>query len=292
MRDISRPGRVSGAETREDAMRARRWIVVGFVLGACLALPIEAAADGGAYIEFTRTYYVQGGLSAGQAFVSVPENQQDIFERGPFFAYLLPNQRSLQEGRPLPEGTIRLGTFAIEDLRRETFALRVTFVVPEVESGMYTVQVCNDPCTISGFREPLSGSMTIARTDAEANLIRERDMLEWRVSSFRYRLGKADRKNEELQTQLDTALADLHDLSVRFASLQREDQAVPIAAPVADDGRPLVEGWALLAIIVAMLVALVAVALGLIFSRRHAARIVVPDTIAELDEEPSELVPR
>jgi hypothetical protein len=274
-------------------MRARRLIVVGFVLGACLALPLEAAADGGAYIEFTRTYYVQGGQSAGQAFVSVPENQQDIFERGPFFAYLLPSQRSLQEGRPLPKGTIRLGTFTIEDLRQDTFALRVTFVVPEVESGIYTVQVCNDPCTISGFREPLSGSMTIARTDAEANLIRERDRLQWRVSSYRYRLGKADRKNEELQAELDTALADLHDLSVRFASLQREGQvAPPLAAPLADNGRPLVEAWALLAIVVALLVALVSVALGLIFSRRHAARIVVPDTIAELDEEPSELVRR
>ena len=274
-------------------MRARRWIVVGFVLGACLALPLQAAADGGAYVEFTKTYYVQGGQSAGQAFVSVPENQQDIFERGPFYAYLLPNQRSLQEGRPLPEGTIRLGTFTIEELRHDTFALRVTFVVPEVESGSYTVQVCNDPCTISGFREPLSGSMTIARTDGEANLIRERDRLTWRVSSFRYRLGKADRENEDLQTQLDTALADLHDLSVRFASLQREGQvAPPLAAPVADDGRPLAEAWALLAIVVALLVALVSVALGVIFSRRHAARIVVPDTIAELDEEPSELVPR
>ena len=274
-------------------MRARRWIVVGFVLGACLALPLEAAADGGAYIEFTRTYYVQGGQSAGQAFVSVPEKQQHIFERGPFFAYLLPNQRSLQEGRPLPEGTIRLGTFTVEDLRQDAFVLRVTFVAPEVESGIYTVQVCNDPCTVSGFREPLSGSMTIARTDAEANLIRERDRLQWRVSSFRYRLGKADRKNEELQAQLDTTLAELHDLSVRFASLQREGQAAPpVAAPVADDGRPLVEAWALVAIVVALFVALVSVALGLIFSRRHVARIVVPDTIAELDEEAPELVRR
>ena len=274
-------------------MRTLRWIGVGLVIGATLALPVEAAADGGAYIEFTRTYYVQGGQSAGQAFVSVPENQQDIFERGPFFAYLLPDDTSLQEGRPLPEGTIRLGTFAIEDLRQDGFVLRVTFVVPQVDSGIYTVQVCNDPCTISGFREPLSGSMTIARTDAEANLIRERDRLEWRVSSFRYRLGKLESKNEELQAQLDTALADLHDLSVRFASLQREGQAVPpVAGPLADDGRPLVEAWALVALVIALLVALISVALGLIFSRRHATKLVVPDTIAELDEGVEELVRR
>jgi hypothetical protein len=274
-------------------MRTLRWIGVGLVIGATLALPVDAAADGGAYIEFTRTYSVQGGQSAGRAFVFVPENQQDIFERGPFFAYLMPNGTSLREGRPLPEGTIRLGTFTIDDLRKDAFVLRVAFVVPEVKSGMYTVQVCNDPCTISGFREPLSGSMTIARTDAEANLISERDRLQWRVSSFRYRLGKADTKNEELQARLDAALADLHDLSVRFASLQREGQAVPpVAAPLADEGRPLVEAWALLALVGALLVALVSVALGLIFSRRHAARIVVPDTIAELDEEAPELVRR
>jgi hypothetical protein len=274
-------------------MRTLRWISVGLVIGATLAPPVDAAADGGAYIEFTRTYYVQGGRSAGQAFVSVPENQQDIFERGPFFAYLLPKETSLEEGRPLPEGTIRLGTFTIEDQHRDGFALRVAFVVPEVESGLYTVQVCNDPCTISGFREPLSGSMTIARTDAEANLIRDRDRLEWRVSSFRYRLGKVEKKNEELQTQLDTALSDLHDLSVRFASVQREGQAVPpVAAPLADNDRPLVEAWALVALLVALFVALLSVALGLIFSRRHATRLVVPDTIAELDEETPELVGR
>jgi hypothetical protein len=274
-------------------MRTLRWIGVGLVIGATLALPVDAAADGGAYIEFTRTYSVQGGQSAGQAFVYVPENQRDIFERGPFFAYLLPGETSLQEGRPLPEGTIRLGTFTIEDLRHDGFVLRVAFVVPEVESGTYTVQVCNDPCTISGFREPLSGTMTIARTDAEANLVRERDRLEWRVASSRYRIGKLDRKNEELEAQLETALADLHDMNVRFASLQREGQAVPpVAAPLADDGRPLADAWALVALVIALLVALISIALGLIFSRRHAAKLVVPDTIAELDEEVPELAGR
>jgi hypothetical protein len=274
-------------------MRTVRWIVLGLVVGATLALPLEASADGGAFIEFGETFYLPagqgGGPASGRAFVSVPERQQDIFDRGPFFALLLPEGEGLQEGHPLPAGTIRLGTFSIEDLGREVFVLRVRFSVPDVKSGMYSVHVCNDPCTISGFREPLIGLITIADTPAEAKLVREVEGLRGWVSGLKYRLHKVRDKNAELEARL----ADLAGSSDSVAPpTNRVEPAPTVVASAVTSDRPLVEAWALVALVIALLVALMSVALGMIFSRRHAATLVVPDTIAELDEETPELVRR
>lgn len=277
-------------------MRTLRWIAVGLVVGATLALPVEASADGGAFIDFGGTYYTPGGggngTASGKAFVSVPRDEQGIFERGPFFAYLLPYGESLREGRPIPDGAIRLGTFSIEHLERSTFVMRVAFSIPDVATGMYDVQVCNDPCTIAGFREPLSGLITIARTAAEAKLIRQVDGLRWETVWLRSRVDKLKGSNEELEAALTEAVAELDALEVRLADLQASSTPSPIVtAPSESTDRPLVEAWALVAIVVALLVALVSVALGLIFSRRHAATLVVPNTIAELDAETPALDP-
>jgi len=46
-----------------------------------------------------------------------------------------------------------------------------------------------------------------------------------------------------------------------------------------------VEAWALFGIVSAFIAAALAIGLALVFSRRSAPRIVVPDTIAELEEE-------
>ena len=96
-------------------------------------------------------------------------------------------------------------------------------------------------------------------------------------------LGQSNRSNNDLTAEVARLEGALEDVTNADAATGTSSE---------DAGRPLVEAWALLAIVVALLVALVSVALGLIFSRRHAARMVVPDTIAELDEEPSELASR
>jgi hypothetical protein len=284
-------------------MRARRWIVVGFVLGACLALPLEAGADGGAYIEFRGgsgsgaggTHFLPGDVATGTGYVFVPERWQDLLDRGPFYVYVV-TQGFIREGRPLPQGAMRVGTATIEHDSRTSFLIRMSFEVPDVPGDYYNVQICNDPCTISGFREPLTGSMSIVQTTREAQLLNEQQKLWGRNWSLQRQLRKANKANEELTAGLGQSNRSNIELTAEIgrlsSALDDATNAARVAGASSNDGRPLVEAWALLAIVVALLVALVSVALGLIFSRRHAARIVVPDTIAELDEETPELVRR
>jgi hypothetical protein len=292
-------------ETKEDAMRARRWIVIGFVLGASLALPIQAAsADGGAFIEFRGgsgsggggTHFLPGDVATGTGYVYVPERWQDLLDRGPFYVYVV-TRGFIREGRPLPPGAMRVGTATIEHDSRTSFLVRMSFTVPDVPGDYYNVQICNDPCTVSGFREPLTGSMSIVQTTREAQLLNQQQKLWGENWSLERQVRKANKANEDLTAGLEQSNRSNIELTAEVARLEGELEVATNAGPATgaaqvDADRPLVEAWALLAIVIALLVALVSVALGLIFSRRHAARIVVPDTIAELDEEPSELVPR
>ncbi len=285
-------------------MRARRWIVVGFVLGASLALPLEAAADGGAFIEFRGgsgsgaggTHFLPGDVATGIGYVFVPERRQDLLERGPFYVYVV-TRGFIREGRPLPEGAIRVGTATIEHDFRETFSIRMSFEVPDVPGDYYNINICNDPCTVSGFRESLTGSMSIVQTTREAQLLNQQQKLWGENWSLERQLRKANKANGEMTAGLEQSNRSNIELTAEIGRLEGALDDATNAGPAGgtsqvDSGRPLVEAWALLAIVVALLVALVSVALGLIFSRRHAARIVVPDTIAELDEEASELVRR
>jgi hypothetical protein len=168
--------------------------------------------------------------------------------------------------------------------------------VPDVPGEYYNIQICNDPCTISGFREPLTGSMSIVQTTREAQLLNKQQKLWGANWSLERQLRKANKANGELTAGLEQSNRSNIELTAEIGRLEGALEDATSADPASgasqvDADRPLVEAWALLAIVLALLVALVSVALGLIFTRRHAARIVVPDTIAEL-EETQELVRR
>ncbi|MGH2635045.1 MAG: hypothetical protein ACRDHU_02710 [Actinomycetota bacterium] len=273
---------------------------MGLVLGTLLAWPLEAGADGGAYIQFDETHYLPGDSAAGEGYVSIPENQQGLLERGPFAVYVVPPNAWIEEGEPLPGGVIRVGTATIEHEKGTEFEIRVTFTVPDVPGDYYNVQVCNEPCTTAGFRETLSGTISIVQTEREALLLNEQQELYGRNWGLRHELRKARRALEELESNVPGG-ERVAELNAEVDRLQREldaatespiqTNAVIPVVPASDD-RPLVEAWALVAIAMAMLVGLVSIVLAIVFSRRATPRFVVPDTIAELDEQSEELAPR
>jgi len=200
--------------------------------------------------------------------VYIPERKREILDRGPFYAYLVPgNGRPIVEGRPLPAGTIRLGTFDIEPARNDEIELSVAFTIPDVPSGSYGVQLCNDPCTVAGFREPQTGSLTVAATQTEANLMRERDRLSAEIYGLKRRLKKADRQGGDLQTQLAAAVAERDADAVRISALEAAPAASATSASADEAARPLVDGWALVALGAGVLVALTAIGIALVVSR-------------------------
>jgi hypothetical protein len=275
-------------------MRVRPVLVVALV-GTLLLVPAQSASsDGGAFIDFrgdrSGTHFLPGDSASGSAFVSIPERWQDLLDRGPFYVYLVPDNRWIREGRPLPEGVIRLGVATIEHDSRTIFRIGTSFTVPDVPGEYYTVQMCNDPCTVSGFRESLSGQISIVQTAREAELLNEQQRLFGKNWHLRRQVRRGDREIEELQTMVDSAQSERDDLARQVDDLE---SAIAAAERASDQSRPLVEGWALVAMGIAAIVALTSVALGLVFARRRAdPPLLVPDTIAELDEEREDALAR
>lgn len=246
--------------------------MVATVVGALLLLPGSAGANGGAYIEIDRTHVLPGEQATARAYVFVPESKQHLLDRGPFFAYLLPKGTFVREDRPLPEGTIRLGSFSIERDRRESFELELEFTVPEVESGLYSLGMCNDPCTLSGLREPLSGELSIVETPREGELLTTQFKLETRIWRLRRDVRQAERRLEQATAQLAQSQEDNTVLGELVNEARRESRATPSPVPVAvaAEQRPLMDGRAT---IVAALLLVVAVAIR---RRRGRAPIELP----------------
>ena len=186
-------------------MRARTVIVAAMVATMGLA-PGVASANGGAYIEFEGTHHLPGEQVTGEVSVSVPQSERDLLDRGPFYAYLLPGNAFIEAGRPIPAGAIRVGTFTVEPGGMQT-ELRVSFTVPEVTGDYYQVGLCNDPCTVDGFGETVSGSISIVATAREASLLTQNGKLHARAAGLERDLRKAAKTAEEQAAVTSSALA-------------------------------------------------------------------------------------
>jgi len=242
----------------------RRRIAAVALAAASVGLwPSIALGNGGAYIEFEGTHHLPGEQVTGEVYVSLSTKQRDLLDRGPFYAYLLPGNGSIREDHPVPANAIRVGTFVVEQDGNQT-ELGVTFTVPDVEGDYYHVGLCNDPCTVAGFGEPVSGSVSIVATAREASLLTENGRLHVQVSGLKRDLRKVETAAED---QAAVASADSEASEASRLSLARRVQALETdlaaARAAAEDaaGRPLIDPWAASAVAVALL-ALAAIATG------------------------------
>jgi len=258
----------------------RRRVIVGLLVGTAGLVPSTASANGGAYLELDRTHYLPGETAVAAALVQIPERRQDLLDRGPFYAFVVPYGADLREGRPIPDRAIRVGTFQVTEGKRGVFELRASFTVPGLPGDRYRVALCNEPCTISGFAEPLSGEISIVGTEREADLLTANARLGGRVLGLRRQLRKAEKELEWLRTQLDLTAAEGSELRTRVDDLEERLRARP-AAVRAQPGstRPLLDPWSA----VALTIAVVVLAALLYLGRRRSTRIRVPDTIEELE---------
>ena len=247
-------------------MRARTAIVVALALAAIGLLPSVASANGGAYIEFEGTHHLPGEVVTGELFVSIPEKHLDLLDRGPFYAYLLRGNDFIEAGRPLPAGAIRVGTFVVEEAATDA-ELSVTFAVPDIVGDYYNVGLCNDPCTLAGFGETVSGSVSIVATPREAKLLTDNGKLRSQFYGVRRDLRKAEEsaasKAEALSASLTESDASRQALTSQVHTLENDLAAAQAAAEEAA-GRPRIDPWAAAAIAVA----LVAVTWALVWRRR------------------------
>ena len=207
-------------------MRPTRTILVLVTLVGVLALPGRATADGGgAYLELDRAHYLPGDHGTAVTYVTVPERKESIFDLGPFYLFALPQGLSLREDQPIPAAAVRIAAFSIEEEKYQ-HALSADFIVPQLESDLYSLEVCNDPCTVSGFRESLSGSISIVATRREAELLTKNSRLYNRIYRLRNHVHRADRRleraQEEFEFQLANGQADRDELTSRIEQLEQQ----------------------------------------------------------------------
>jgi hypothetical protein len=257
-----------GRAEREEALvhAKRRFLGAALAVSLLVVMPTSASANGGSYLEFDRTHYLPGDPGVAISYVSVPPKKMSLFERGPFYLFAVP-EGMLREGMPIPAAAIRLGTFTIRAEEDHAFELRAAFTAPRLDSGLYFMGFCNDPCTIAGFREPLVGSISIVATRREGALLTANATLRGKLFGARREARKAERRLEkaqgELETQLTFGAGERDRMSARIEML--ETQLAAARARVADQaGRTPFDPWVVGAIV---LVALVAAALAL--RRRH-----------------------
>jgi hypothetical protein len=232
-------------------MHTWRGIVVGALVGAALVVPTAAAADGGAFIEFDRTHYLPGETAVGEAYIYVPRKQQGLLERGPFFAFLLTNGAVIRKGVPIPDDAMRLGTFTVEPFKGKWFEMRVSFTVPDLPGDFYSVAMCNDPCTIVGFREALSGLISVVQTVREGALLTAQQRLQGRIYSLHRTIRKEAKRYAELEEAFDANYRVRSQLATQVGTLQ--DQADQVVAGVKVPARPVIAPWVSVMIVLALL---------------------------------------
>ena len=246
-------------------MRARALVLMTITVVA-LTAP-RASANGGAYVEFEGTHHLPGEQVTGTVYVSIPAGKMDLLDRGPFYAYVLPSGTAIDPGRGLPTGAIRVGTFTIEQEKDQT-ELKVTFTVPQTEGDYYSFGLCNDPCTLNGFGEPVSGVLSVVATEREAALLGDVSTLHSELAGLKRELRKrekgADEELASISDALDESEAIRRALTAQVSTLERQVGAADAATEEAA-GRPLVHPWAAAAVAIG-LIALAFVLAG----RRHS----------------------
>jgi hypothetical protein len=230
-----------------------------------LVSPSGAAANGGAYLEFDRTYYVAGDEGHGVTYVSLPVREEHLLDEGPFHVFALPRGVSLREGHPVPSSAISLGTVTVTE-EDGSYELETEFIVPDLDPGWYEIGLCNDPCTISGFRESLGGSFSIVETRREAQLLTANDRLRGQLFGARREVRRAERRLANVEDELETQLAfggeERKELAAEIDRL--ETQLASARSRAAGAGRTPFDPWLVGAI---LLVTLVIAALA--FRRRR-----------------------
>lgn len=253
-------------------MRAKRTILATMTLAALITAPGAAAANGGAYLELNKAHYLPGERGTAITYVTIPERRAAILDHGPYYLFALPDRASLEEGEPIPMGAVRLGTFSIAEERHQ-YELTATFTVPQLASDFYSLGVCNDPCTVSGFREALSGQISVVATEREADLLNENSRLSNRIYQLRVDVRHAQHKlrKAEADSEWDLANAEAQRNGLRDEIARLERSLAAAEQRATDAARPPFDPWVVGAI------GALAVAAGVLTLRRRRLLAAVSD---------------
>jgi len=265
----------------------RRVFVIWLAMaGVWLAAPVAQA--GGAWIEVTGVdgepiapqspdpSWAPVGSTVTMRGVVGPGQQPPPTE-GPWFASI--DRDGARD--------IDLGRVAMRRVNGESWVATLTFVVPRLRHGAYTIRVCDLGCH-HGVGDLVGGGLIVASTSAEARLVQRLALLRDRLSALR---GDA-RRGDAARARLDEVLAARDAARVSLDSLRASNQRLTSQRDVALDRRDTAEAevrsldrearnWRYAAYVLALVTAVTWTVAAV--RRRDTVRIRIPDTIEELD---------
>lgn len=249
-----------------------------------LALPAPASA-GGAWLYPDRQVYLPGETATLGGSFSKVAGLEGRPADGPWFAYLLPQERWILRDR-IPPIAIPIGELEVLGANDGPNAsASISFRIPDLATGWYHVGYCNDPCTLNGMGDLIgSQGFVIAPSRLEGKAFIRIDRLQARLSSarertvgWRDRVAVLERVNDGLERIYSEQARSLESVQSRISVLQAELE-MAAAAAAAERATPRemdVTLW------IAGLAALVGLVLGFVGARRRRAVIVVPDTVPD-----------
>ncbi len=206
---------------------ARLLTTILAALGSVAVIPDGVHANGGAFFNFDRRYYVPGEVVTTQTSFSNEVEKSGRIEDGPYFAYLLSSDRWIHPPE-IPGDAIPIGPITITNPSGSVPTARITFTVPEIDPGPYTLTICNQPCSHATLGDLVGGSFAIAPTKEEALRRELSDRFDGRLAQVRGNLAARIRSAEKAQRDLTprTEVQRLADrvtrLEARLARMQNE----------------------------------------------------------------------
>jgi hypothetical protein len=246
-------------------MRLVRTLAIASVLaGMCVvSTAAPATADGGgAYLNFDRTHYLPGQTAVGRTSVAIPLGKRSVLDDGPFYAYLVTGTRWPAVGGALPNDVLQIGTFVFHHRTGARFDLIARLSIPDVRGDFYWVSLCNDPCTVNGFSQPVMGYLSIVQTVREAKLLNEIQHRNARIGDL---LHEARTDKKDLSRMSSTLTAVERDDRLTNAKVGRLTEALTAARA----RRPLLDTPV---IATAGFLLLLAIAVPLLGRRRRSTR--------------------
>ncbi|MEO8292061.1 MAG: hypothetical protein ABI635_02885 [Actinomycetota bacterium] len=273
-------------------MRSRALCVIVTVAGLLAALPAGAARAGGNWLDIRPEDTVSGRWESwsgpfvpgtalevrARLYAHGPQADR-LRESGPYFAWMAPESGDRVDLPGIPSGAVRLSAFELHWTSPHFAVARTSFVVPALPSGRYTIDVCDDPCRLSGFGDFVQGWTSVVQSAEAASLQRQKERLQGILVQVRRDAAAARRDVERVQADLNDSQATRASLTARVAVLTDELASARrrTATTTVASARPLVAPWLGLLLAVAGLSLAAAMA-----GRRRAVRIVVPNTPEEL----------
>lgn len=261
--------------------------LVPFVMLIALVPASSANAGGWDSLVFPDDHYLVGEVATTTQWFFAG----DLRGAGPldgrlYHAYLLPRgatHRGLGMITPptIPAGAIELSTLQISGpFERPHYKgpyarATLTFTVPEVPTGRYSIGFCDDPCEHGYVGWLAWATITIVHTEEEGRLLASLGRMDRQAWKLRSDLRRAERASGDLRDEAAALGEDVRERTLSARAAGTRIAALEAVDTPAREGRPLIPGWA------AGMLAAALIAAAVIVRRRRSDVFVVPNTVPD-----------